>query len=203
MRKLLYRITTVSLRIAISSMLLFFVTANAHAVLIDFNTATPITMTGGNNEIRTVTFTADGVDVTFSGFNLFVTGPILGVSQTIATQGFGVYPVEVFFEKNITADYVEINNVVSGTYTSEVDVIVGTAFDALGSIVDTNTTGEFIHKLNGPGISSLLYTDSGNTGFTLANFSFEYSRVSIPEPSTVMLMSFGLAIFGFQRRSPT
>jgi hypothetical protein len=91
----------------------------------------------------------------------------------VLSSEFDAGPITATFEGG-TADFVEIENIINGTYTAEVDVIVGTAFDLGGKQIDFAANADTIHHLDGPGIASVVYTENmPGQGFVMDNFAFE------------------------------
>jgi len=190
---------------ALSTLFAALLALSAHAapISVDFATAPSITSEVGN--IRTLRWSVEGVDVEFSGYHLFQTGPLFPAftdTRTLTTQGFGLYPITVTFLNGVSAQYVEFTNIVSGVYTHETDVIEGMAFDADGLLVSRLSTGSSLHHLEGDrGIRSVLYQNLNSVatsvdGMTLAHFTFEVNATTlpVPEPSTYALMLLGLTV---------
>ncbi|MDX2016587.1 MAG: hypothetical protein SFY95_02970 [Planctomycetota bacterium] len=157
-------------------------TSAAQAGLIDFETP----FASGPS----VTFVSDGVSVTFSD-----PGSVFHVASfgsPFPDDGVlfpGSYNLTVTFSSAV--DNVTVGNLVTGLYTSEVDVITGMAYDSSNNLLGTVTNSNTAHTLAFTGISKIVYT-APNTGFAISYLSF------VPSPGVAGL--FGLAALGAARR---
>jgi hypothetical protein len=172
----------------------------ASASVIDFQSFPVGAIAGGST-----TITVDGVDVRFSAPGLQIRditsfGFPAGSSRVLSsTTDAG--PIQVDFLNGFTADFVDFQNWINGTYTTEVDTPLGIAYDAAHNVLDTYQGSATIHHLNGPGIAEAIYT-APSTGFVLDNFTFRGSSSQVPEGgSTLVLLGLsGLALFGARCR---
>jgi hypothetical protein len=169
----------------------------ATSINIDFATAVPIDSNEPIDGFRTRTYLAGGIEVTFSGYNLFYTSCCFGITG-LTTQGIGAYPMAVLFSEPV--NWVQFRNPLDGTYTWEVKYIRGVAYDDEESVLDEKTTGGRYLRLEGPFIQSILYDPVNMNGMVIAEFTFE-SSPRIPEPSAIALIIFGLVGVGLLRRN--
>jgi hypothetical protein len=144
----------------------------------------------GNIAGNSLTIVAGGVPVTFSGVGLqvrplgdvFPSGRMLStrIDSEVITVTFG----------GLSVLFAEFENHINGRYTSEVDVITGTAFNAAGSIVDSAMNSDTIFRLEGPGITRIVYDDDNQGGgYLIDNFHF----LVVPEPAS-STMAFTCAV---------
>ena len=165
----------------------------ANATVIDFNSLTPGPVPGG-----VLNITADGVPVTFSATGLMVhdLSATFG-GERVITSGSFFDPITVTFGGGYTALFAEVENHINGEITSEVDVIMGTAYNAANVAIDTETNSNEIHHLDGPGIAWIEYDDVNDlTAFVIDNFTFE----AVPEPTTLGLALVSLLGLGWSRK---
>jgi hypothetical protein len=81
--------------------------------------------------------------------------------------------------------FAEFENYINGRFTDEVDVINGRAYNAAGSIVDSATNADSIFRLDGAGITRLVYDDDNHgDGYLIDNFHF----LAVPEPASTTLV---------------
>jgi hypothetical protein len=172
--------------------------SQASGTVIDFNSLSPGVISGG-----ILTIVADGVSVTFSAApnNLRVLNLNAPFNQRVlTTEGF-VDPITVTFGGGFTSNYVEVTNHINGSLTSEIDVIVGSAYSASNGLLDSQTNSNAIHHLSGPGIAKVVYDDGtyngGATAFTIDNFTF---GETIPEPTGGILFGLATVCLGIGRR---
>jgi hypothetical protein len=122
---------------------------------------------------ETLVYEFGDVIVTFTGPGLQIRQfaapfPDTRILSSLSDAG----PITATFE-GATADFVEIENIINGTYTAEIDVINGTAFDSGGKQLDAQANAETIHHLEGPGIATVVYVENQpGKGFVLDNFEF-------------------------------
>jgi len=177
---------------------LCFGTAFAAPITIDFESE-PVGVYGGGS----VTITVGAIPVHFSGPGLQIRQfgspfPNTRVLSTSADAG----PITISFGGGFLADYVEFENIVNGRYTSEVDSPIGTAYDSASNVLDTLQSSATIHRLNGPGIASVVYTEAATgEGFVIDNFTFDGTVV--PEPSSLWLAAAGIVAILIGRRRVT
>lgn len=147
------------------------------------------------NHGSTLMLTVDGVDVIFSGVNLTVVDILFGgTAYRVLHSGNFQDPITVTFGGGFTAAFVEIENPLSFG-----DIVMGEAFDASSVSLDSGLTTPLdgVLHLDGPGIASVVYDDVG-TGYVLDSFTF---AAVIPEPSSLLIASFLLAISARMPRS--
>ena len=131
---------------------------------------------------ETLVVVLDDVTVIFKGPGLQIRqfDDPFPFTRVLSSQ-FDAGPIKAAFD-GATADFVEIENIINGTYTGEVDVIDGTAFDAGGNILDFQSNADTIHHLEGPGIASVMYVENApGQGFVLDNFAFEIGGGCYPD----------------------
>lgn len=145
---------------------------------------------------ETVTITAGGIDVTFTGPGLRIRqfGDPFPNTRVLSTNS-DAGPIMVTFGGGFTATYVEFENLINDRYTSEIDSPCGTAYDAFEVVLDAACNSNTIHHLDGPGIAKVVYVEgSPNEGFVVDNFAF------VPEPATICLLGLGSLILLRRRR---
>lgn len=137
-----------------------------------------------------VSYVSDGVTVMFSDpagvFHLATFGGSFPIDGVLFP---GSYNLTVTFSSAV--DNVTVGNLITGLYTSEVDVITGMAYDSSNNLLGTVTNSNPTHTLAFTGISKIVYT-APNTGFAISYLSF------VPAPGVAGL--FGLAALGATRR---
>ena len=126
----------------------------------------------------TVTITAGGVPVTFSGTGLQIRdiadlGFPPGSSRTLSTP-VDLEPITaiVDFGEGVTVNFVQIRNWISGVYTTEVDTIVMSAYDASNNLLGTVTSSAEFISLAFPGIKRVVFDDVNDTGYLIDEFQF-------------------------------
>ena len=110
------------------------------ATVIDFNSLPPGPVSGDILNI-----TADGVSVTFSATGLTVLHLVNTVfDEIVLRSGNNQDPITVTFGGGFTAFFVEVENHVNGELSNEVDIIMGTAFDSVDTLLDSATNSNEI-----------------------------------------------------------
>jgi hypothetical protein len=126
----------------------------------------------------TVTISAGGVPVTFSGTGLHIraitaAGFPPGASRTLSTPSdFEPITAIVDFGEGVTANFVQIRNWISGVYDGEVDTIVMSAYDASNNLLGTVTSSAEFISLAFPGIKRVVFDDVNSTGYVIDEFRF-------------------------------
>lgn len=152
----------------------------------------------------TLTLNVGGIEVTFSGLGLQIRqfGAPFPSTRVLSTLT-DIQPITVTFGGGITADLVEVENLINGRFTSEIDVIRGDAFDPSNVLLDSASNSNTIHRLVGPDIARVVYDDvagpHGN-GYVLDNFTF----TPVPEPTSIALLGLGVCGalgYGWRRRA--
>ena len=158
--------------------------------IIDFE-SDPVGPIGGETLVKifgfgTVTFTGPGLRIRQFGAPF----PDTRVLSTAADGG----PIMVTFS-GATANFITITNIVNGTYSGEIDIIDGTAFDINNVVIDFQSNSDTFHTLTGPGIASAIYVPHfPGDGFVMDDFTFQ-----IPAPGALGLL--GVAgLLGTRRR---
>jgi len=148
------------------------------------------------NHGSTLMLTVDGVDVTFSSTVDLIVDDLSG-ERVLHSLGFQT-PITVTFGGGFTAAFVEIEIPLFFG-----DIVMGEAFDASNVSLGSGTTTllDGVLHLDGPGIASVVYDDvvaQGISGYVLDRFTF---AAVIPEPSSLLIASFLLAISARMPRS--
>ena len=152
---------------------------------------------GSKGNSHTIT-ADDGIDVTFAapgtGINVrTLPAAFPNPNQVLSTLPSDTQPMTITFETGFSTDFVQITNHINGTHTTEVDVIVGTAFDIFNNIVDTQTNSNTLHILQGLGIVRVEYVSlPSSSGYVIDNFTFNNSQ-AVPVPAAAWL---GLSLLG-------
>ena len=162
---------------------LLMLTSHARAgLLIDFE-SDPVGPIAGDTLVKnfgfgTVTFTGLGLQI--RQFN--APWPSTRVLSTTGDAG----PITVTFS-GATANFITITNIINGTYTLEVDIIDGSAFDSGGFLIDFQSNSNTFHTLTGPGIASAVYIENFvGQGFVMDDFTFQ-----VPAPGSLALLALG------------
>jgi hypothetical protein len=148
----------------------------------------------------TLTVNAAGIPVTFSGLGLNIRefGPPFPPTKVLSTA-VDSQSIIVTFGASAQLNYAEIENLINGRFTDEVDIIKGTAFNLANLPIDTETSAATILRLDGPGIVRVQYDDSESTGYVIDNFRFEV----VPEPTTLLLVMCGFLLSLVTRQKKT
>jgi sugar lactone lactonase YvrE len=133
----------------------------------------------GSYEGGTVTLSAGGVDVTFSGSGLLIrdlgASFPAGASRVLSTAPSDLQPITatLTFPEGVTADFVQIRNWISGVYTPEADTIVMSAYNASGELLGTVTSSSEFISLAFPGMAKITFDDIDDaTGYVIDEFVF-------------------------------
>jgi hypothetical protein len=126
-----------------------------------------------------VTISAGGVPVTFSGTGLHIRdltadGFPPGSSRALSTPS-DLEPITaiVDFGEGVSVNFVQIRNWISGVYTPEVDTIVMSAYDGSNNLLGTVTSSAEFISLAFPGIKRVVFDDvSNSTGYVIDEFRF-------------------------------
>jgi hypothetical protein len=147
---------------------------------------------------QTLTIVAGDTPVTFSGTGLQIRSFGGSFPDTLALSTFGDSEVITVTFGGRVVQFVEFENFINGRYTDEVDFITGTAFNAAGHVVDMTTNADTIFRLEGPGITRVVYDDDNfGGGYLIDNFRF----LVVPEPtSSALVMGTAACVLVFPRR---
>ena len=109
-----------------------------------------------------VTFVGNGLrirDITSFGFPA-------GASRVLSTDptDFATITATLVLPAGVTTDFVQIRNWVNGSYTSEVDIITMSAYDASDNLLGTVTSSAEFISLSFPGIAKVTFDDGVDPG---------------------------------------
>jgi hypothetical protein len=139
-----------------------------------------------------VALSTDGVTVVFAGLGLHIRdiegfGFPSGASRVLSTAG-DVEPITATFAGGFTTDFIQIRNWLSGTYTSEVDTIRMSAFDASHTLLGTIVSSNHFISLTFPGMAMVSFDDFRHgEGYVIDDFTIQ----PVPEPATLLLVGVG------------
>jgi len=142
-----------------------------------------------------------GESYAFIGLEVRYFGSPYPVGNVLSTELVDVHIIEAAFAYD--TDFVQIENIISGIYASEVDVITASAFDRDGNLLGTVTQnfGDQFLTLSFAGMASVQFNDVAGywgNGYVIDNLSFQES---VPEPGTMLLVGTGLVcLAGLGRR---
>lgn len=180
--------------ISVGITLLFFATSSS-ATLIDFESLPDLEVVSGQYISDGVTFN-NAISLT-AGFSLneFDFPP----SSGLVAIGDDFAPLEISFTNaasNISGYFTYASQLTFSAYDVIGDLIgdfVNTGFDNLGS-------SEFI-SLSFADVSTLIIAGEWDGSFIMDDLNFEASVSSVPEPSTLVLLSLGLVGFVLRKKA--
>lgn len=135
-------------------------------------------------------FSADGLQIRdISGFGF------PGASSRVLSSSSDASVITMELLGGATATGITFRNWISGIYTSEVDNIVMSAYDASGNLLGSVTSSSEFISLSFAGISKVTWDDVA-TGYVLDEVQLRGVSTTVPEPSTYALVAVGMALIG-------
>lgn len=169
--------------------------STAHAALIDFESL-------GLNEVVTNQFAADGV--VFGNAITLVSGitlnefdfPPSSGSNVLSGLGNGPLTADLLFDVPHVGFQITTSDIARVRYFDSLNALLGEV------LVNPNLGEHTLVSLDSPGISSVsVSSQASGSAFFLAVDDFEFSSHAVPEPTTVILMTCGLAPLVVKRRA--
>lgn len=148
------------------------------------------------------TITVGGVSAMFSavGLNMRGLGGFPAGSDRVMSTDSDGQLLTMQLLGGATTNGIAFRNWISGIHTSEVDKIIMSAYDNVGTLLGTASgTSEFMN-ISAVGISKVTWDDIDATGYVVDEIVLGAVVNTVPEPSTYALMAAGLAMVGFIRR---